>query len=805
MRQYDTALAEWGYYLNTFCTFTGKHPGEIERCMWSSLGKRNFLSPITKQWRAHVFENDKATETTGQVRVLSDCVAPDGKEMSIFSVEHHDDFESSHLRCERWELGRPSKPRPKFVQMLSVDIAETTDDLAGDAIPQIILSTEDITLHSSQDARIVYFGSNLYCRSNDSGFKKLDTAPERLKFLSELSSKGDYFTISSRKQASKRKQEREQDISKTRSRSVSHASNENRSSSGSDGDDESASDSNNNLSREISAHQDQEDSASDSGKSFLLGEQRVFTRKAEKFVAEIEAFNSSNSEESNSSLSAQESWSEASTETLPEEIGTRRRIDEEDDLELLGSDKDADDAVSDASVRSSLPDASSSEGSVRSMTSSIYKQHFGDLSGLPARNNRVRVHRRIRLTRQTAPLYGLADSSSDDEVAGALDQLFQPKQMANTTGEISEIQVLKIPSSLSNKADLSTKKLQPTRVFRYFEPSTGDLDASPPAFHPEHPVTAWPLGGGSLILANYIRKTYQVLRFSAEYDRSAAISIQCHFSDCGRFLHIASFEGSVEVSGSLKWPLRVHVSTYRLSRYNLSRRPRLVWHRSCELAKGPWNDKDTAKDEELPSKLPLTVTWTTKFVYFTQSKRLLTVIRIALFRDPNKTKIDGSHQRSVMKNKAELYLPASAESRKVYFFPSDSTPTEPNKGIHSAKPSAPSPRGKVLARRQPLWKTDRNKSTEEVKEEIVATLILSSENGKSAGYGAGGASGSSATETKDTAREELRPPVAMYLTDRQFGGWEPLEPRQDTAIKVLGRARTWRDGQLMSRFDAINI
>lgn len=308
-----------------------------------------------------------------------------------------------------------------------------------------------------------------------------------------------------------------------------------------------------------------------------------------------------------------------------------------------------------------------------------------------------------------------------------LDQLVEPNYRPNPLGETSDIRVFRIHPE-TNKA---------VRIFRYSEPSLGKLLDSPPAFHPTQDALVWPVGGGQLIFANLAEKTYQMLRFSTEVPGSSIISMQTRFSACGEFLHLAGFYGATDVVEKTKWPLSLQVSTYRLSARKMTRcAPRLVNYTACEL--------DSFRHEKPPMALrtlPFTVTWTDKHVFVTASRRELDVRRLSLFQNTETHGTKGSTHRAVFQNTQTIYLPASADMRKIYFYPRHETASQPRAGPSHRK---------------------------ETKEPIVATVVLS---------GADINLIPSSVEDKGEFIAD-RPPIALYLTESQLG----MEPEERVKV-----------------------
>lgn len=82
--QYHSAIGEWGYYLDQISTITGTYPGQIDRCLWGSLGKSNFLHKIPSPFKSFAFENtDEALDSS---TLFFEWVDESGKELCLFKL-----------------------------------------------------------------------------------------------------------------------------------------------------------------------------------------------------------------------------------------------------------------------------------------------------------------------------------------------------------------------------------------------------------------------------------------------------------------------------------------------------------------------------------------------------------------------------------------------------------------------------------------------------------------------------------------------------------------------------------------------
>jgi hypothetical protein len=606
----------------------------------------------------------------------------------------------------------------------------------------------------SEDGGVVHIGSTMYWRTRGSEFQRLGVSHEMLDFVEELSSNETYFALASRKKASKREQRNLSDSKAGLNGKANLKDTKNSSSSDSEKSE---------AERGRPSGGPREDHKSQTSRtlsadSMLLGTMRILSERDRSPSPEQEYIDDFGSH-SNNSLSAQESCSEASTAPLSDEIrGWKVQGIDDVDFQLEASDSDgASDEVREGSARSDDEGSSIKSLGTEEFITKFGTRTFHDYGSFLAG------------ARRRPPSTNSSDDDSDMPTHGTalLDQLFQPSQLINLTGQVSEIQVFK----------MDNRDADPERLFRYFEPSLGQLESSRPVFHPTHNVIVWPLGGGKILFANFVQKTYQILRSSVEYENACRISTQCWFSACGQYLHLVCIDGSVDAVGNMNpaWPLRLQVSPYRLSKHKLWRSPpRLIYHTSCDLG-----STRSEQNTDSLSELRYSVTWTRDHVYVTESKRVLNVLRVALYRDIEQHDVTGALHKSVFKNKSDIYLPASAERRRVCFFP---TIADPAQDIPAS------------SKKKPLWKEKSRAS--EGKEDIVATVILSSSNPSK--------SVPSADDISDGINLEAKPVIIVYLTKTQFGGWEPLEAKSNS-IKPLKKAPTWRGGQLLSRFEMLNI
>ncbi|KAI0141271.1 hypothetical protein GGR57DRAFT_420093 [Xylariaceae sp. FL1272] len=130
------------------------------------------------------------------------------------------------------------------------------------------------------------------------------------------------------------------------------------------------------------------------------------------------------------------------------------------------------------------------------------------------------------------------------------------------------------------------------------------------------------------------------------------------------------------------------------------------------------------------SNLPYTLNWTRSHVYVIESTTTLRTARILILLKNAEEELPQSESLPVARNIEDIYLPASAETRKVYFIPNES---------YEAK----------------------------TKDDTAAAVVISSCNSQAA--------------TLDSPGTDFHLPQNCPITETQLGrGWDPVETRDDS-------------------------
>jgi hypothetical protein len=77
--QYYEAIAEWGYLFNSFTNLSGIFPGQIDKCLWGTLGKTSFLNKSKSRVKSYRLEGLESKRPDGAPRYFDTIVARDGE------------------------------------------------------------------------------------------------------------------------------------------------------------------------------------------------------------------------------------------------------------------------------------------------------------------------------------------------------------------------------------------------------------------------------------------------------------------------------------------------------------------------------------------------------------------------------------------------------------------------------------------------------------------------------------------------------------------------------------------------------
>ncbi|KAG6844631.1 hypothetical protein H0H87_005358, partial [Tephrocybe sp. NHM501043] len=229
----------------------------------------------------------------------------------------------------------------------------------------------------------------------------------------------------------------------------------------------------------------------------------------------------------------------------------------------------------------------------------------------------------------------------------------------------------------------ATSPEMPKEIFSFADGLLLPLHNSPPTIHPTYSLIVWPLSGGRLLFGDfetgsYFKRKLKASTASSEffffkvnqawmaYKRILArhIFMKCHFSGCGRYLHIAALESQTDRSDDnertpeLETQLFAMVTyTFRLCSSGATRKsPTFVHQARVDLGQYSQASVDNP---------PFTLTWGERMLYVTERFLTLKVHRISLFRE---TSADEDIY-PVFRPEKTIVMPGTSMRRNAYFFP----------------------------------------------------------------------------------------------------------------------------------------
>ncbi|KAM0160095.1 hypothetical protein ACHAQE_004710 [Botrytis cinerea] len=708
--KYSNFVGEWNHVLDKVTNLGGKYPGETDRIFWSSMGPTNFLQNGQSRYRSFIFQTpdeDPDLETPSR---YYDGIDLAGQNMVVLRIENlGSGSEELEFTCQQWKIGTR---RPKLTVSQKINASRANWCLYDHPVSKKALG-RPIPVSLTPDLQYLRIGSQIFAKQKDK-YTPIELFDKEL-YLEDMANSGPYVAVSSRQNLTHENlveiqptddltidygeyiaRKIIQQLAKSEEQDVTKPSTV--------------------ATTPIEKSQSSRSSSSSSNSSVisLVIEDSVDTdkHKYEKII--IEEFDDlvDASDISSDGNSAETDWSEGST------IGDLDELDDDDqwndwanervDIEDLN--KDFDDSEYQRShdsedSGSDLPEIPDYDDLSDNFDESGNEEEMGGigkdsdiemiLSGAPGY-----VLKRARLdtdgkdsesslaSHYSQSLYSGSESDNsqgdedivDNEEAYKLESLYLGKKPIGKDAPRVSIQIY------------DTTMQDKTPIFHFSQRISGGIFHSPPVFHPTAPLLVWPLGDGKILFANHSTNTYFTRELCCSTYRSCHIFVKTRFSSCGKFIHFATLEGR-PVEKEPKMHLSLQVSTHHLSFRKTARSPpRLLFKTNVPLGESA---------SMSVSRLPYTLTWTDKELFFVTRGEELNVMRIPLFRGADDKTVP------VCCNQSPIYLPRSAESRNVHYFPPCSKSKKEDKakgkeevgkiiiGSHSSIPS----QGLIVPRR----------------------------------------------------------------------------------------------------------
>ncbi|KAG6829010.1 hypothetical protein H0H87_012874 [Tephrocybe sp. NHM501043] len=170
---------------------------------------------------------------------------------------------------------------------------------------------------------------------------------------------------------------------------------------------------------------------------------------------------------------------------------------------------------------------------------------------------------------------------------------------------------------------------RPKELFSFSKDLQLPLYDSPPIIHPTQALVVWPLSGGQLLFGDFEANSYFIRKLKPSTSMTRHIFMKCHFSTCGKFLHVASLEGMADTPDGTeptsKAVLAIVTYTFLLCSSQPTRtQPTFVHQARIDL--GQYTGISVID-------LPFTLTWSQRMLYMTERSLALKVYRMNLFPD----------------------------------------------------------------------------------------------------------------------------------------------------------------------------
>ncbi|KAI5116473.1 hypothetical protein M0805_001636 [Coniferiporia weirii] len=638
--------------------------GEIDRCWWAALGPHNLLSAFQSRYISFRFQSDEDTMLT---RASFEGVGVSGNELIILRLNGHQRNQLEFI-CESWCITTKKPPVLRRKQTIVaqedcsnwLQYARRTGNHLG-----LCDMRKDRALPAafSNGCQFLRIGTQIYARDEAGDYSVISVPSTRQgqypAYIEEITGRENFIVLATRRGAiAQTKLQSEKADESTPSTPRSGNSKDGVSSlvgtskSGDEGSGDKNSESSDIEQDDIDEDSDDEGTETDDDELDGIDEESSNDDiDGENSGDDVSASEDSNiesdgdDEESESSYEtddeAYETWSECSS-------GDTDDSQDEDDLAAschdFGNDGNRSDSYDSQSsgeeVEENEESDSGSNGSSDSSTEEpdVSPQTFG---------------------------YGQWRRYGEDSEHNLSD--YEGWRSPSPTRKKSHLTAAQSKGTKASITVFDTRAPVPEKAFSLSMNLSLMLYGSPPVVHPLQPLVVWPLGSGDVLFADFQANTYFIRKLKPSTLFTRHIFMKCHFSVCGGYLHIASLEGRREPIAKREKrkdeaqpviKLALLVSTYRLCSKKPSRAPPSLIHRErIELR---------AVTSLTVSKLPFTLTWMPRELYFTCSDIVLKVYRISLFDSEGTVPGD---KNSVLRPREIICLPNSAQEREVYFFP----------------------------------------------------------------------------------------------------------------------------------------
>ncbi|KAJ6256479.1 hypothetical protein Dda_8341 [Drechslerella dactyloides] len=691
--QYGDFIDEWGELLQ--CGGSKAVSGELDRCLWNTLGGGHLLSWGKSRYHSFGFREEHVCQEKARgCRIQR--LSSNGKKLisCLFCV----DKSGGELYINTWDLETPKRPRLESTGKIDFKRSELKLDEYGEPcstilplIPNIRCLMSPNAIAFFQDESLVRVGSKFFNRSRDGSEITMSNDSLLVDTWEEISSRGTLL-IASRRRVRDEKPSRLQangrlfwpiDESSGSDYSDDFGDSEDSWSEPSTDADTPGSDESIDSESELEAdHSGGESSDGSLGRPPSRRKPRGTLRGLQRRGQDSEGSEESDSETSD------ETDSNSEDEGAALQIDTDASYGSADEDHALDSD-DSDDSIE--SADSMDFDSDREAQALRATTDNPYPIRIGDDSGY-IRCDRCNRQVRIRWYRcLKCPIPEGAEGNFDlcrrCEKRGfwCKDKRHPLYDMLNdkAIGVISK-------AKFSPRNDLhvyDTSAAKPKLLYKYSRKHGSMLYESPPVAHPVHDMVVWALNSNKLLFVDIANNSRFEQKISSTGHRGRPICVNLSFSKCGTLLRVAKIEAvTLDVPDPdsknrvlktrLCWIL--HLLVFQLSAQGPTKfLPKLLGTTSLDIGRC---------ERSLVGCLPFAFTWGADDLYITISSSRLRVYCIDIakiaaigkrVRDKGKSKLrcngvegmEESGKGLVLTPKEIVFLPRSARNRTVQYIP----------------------------------------------------------------------------------------------------------------------------------------
>ncbi|KAK4146874.1 uncharacterized protein C8A04DRAFT_25453, partial [Dichotomopilus funicola] len=281
-------------------------------------------------------------------------------------------------------------------------------------------------------------------------------------------------------------------------------------------------------------------------------------------------------------------------------------------------------------------------------------------------------------------------------------------------------------------------------LFHLRKQYTSLLYQSPPVIHPQHPLAVWPLAGRVLLFADFKANNFFEQRVKSSGRRARKICVNLSFSPCGQHLRVASMEAEVRRPVKPKGTQFTRGQTRSGFRICLNLHVMVLRLSSSNPTKSPpkllysTSFRIGPCSKPIVQQFPFTFTWCPTELFVTLSDLHLRVYRVTL---PTGENPQGSDLPSLSKKETTGNPVSSTPSKRIYL-PRSSK----NRSVNYFPPRTPGG---------------------------DSTVVIGPRYGRF-----------------------LAPPIVVYLSDDDIGGWVPVSNGEGEVGASMCAPRQTLEGQL---------